>query len=134
MKHFRPTRFRLSWLQLLLAALLAVFGYCSQGCRDQYPDEPEPCDASRIEGRWQGDFSPFWHYEFNPPRLRQWVEVGGTVVTEQHYVYGTSADTLWASGPGGERMWLLCFQGDTLAEVREWDVWKWSPVKVLRRE
>ena len=102
-------------------------------CRDQYPIEPGPCDASRIEGRWQGESAPFWMYDFNPPHLRQQVIVAGVVVADQSYIYGTSADTLWASGPGGERMWLVCFPNDSTCEYREWDVWKWSPVFYLNR-
>ncbi len=106
-----------------------------QSCRDQDgPLPPDPCDASRIEGIWHdASQSPYWYYEFNEPHLRQWVEVGGTVVTEQHYLYATSADTLWASGPGGERLWLLCFPTDSTAVYREWNIIKWSPESILKR-
>lgn len=127
-------RFRFTWLHLLIACGLILFGWCSQGCRDQYPLEPEPCDASRIEGKWQGQQSPYWHYTFDPPRLRQQIIIGGAVVVDQEYIYGTKADTLWASGTGGERIWRVCFPDDSTATYQEWNVWKWSPVRVLKRE
>lgn len=134
MSNYRPHRFQFTWWHLVVALALIALAWCSQGCRDQYPTETEPCDAARLVGKWQGMESPFWLYDFHYPRLTQWVEIGGTVVTEQHYIYGTSADTLWASGPGGERMWLVCFPNDSVCEYREWDVWKWSPVNLLRRK
>lgn len=87
------------------------------GCKDQGYLEPDPRDASRIAGVWQGQVSPWWHYRFDAPLLRQWVEVAGTVVTVQDYVYGTRADTLFASGTGGNRMWRLYFVSDTVVEV-----------------
>jgi len=120
-------------MPLLVAVLLAGYGYCSQGCCDQCGLEPDLCDAGRIEGVWQDEHAPFWFYEFHSPHLRQWVEFCGAVVTEQEYIYGTRADTLWASGPGGERTWLLCFTSDTTAEYREWDVFKLSPGYVIVR-
>lgn len=88
-------------------------------CRDQYPIEPIPCDASRLVGAWQGVSSPFWLYDFDPPHLRQRVVVAGAVVAEQTYIYGTRNDTLWASGAGGDRVWRVCFVSDTLAEVKD---------------
>lgn len=65
---------------------------------------PSSGTLRRIAHRWAlaGESSPFWLYDFNSPHLRQQVVVAGTVVADQSYIYGTSADTLWASGPGGE--------------------------------
>lgn len=116
-------------MRLLLLLLLYL-----SACRDQDALPLDECDASRIAGRWRGAFSPKWHYEFREPHLWQWITVGGDTVTRQHYLYATDADTLWASGPGGERMWILCFPDDSTCQMRQWDVWKWSPVRTLRRE
>lgn len=99
-------------------------------CADVEPLPLGDCDASRIEGRWQDSD---WNYEFQSPHLRQWIDIGGTVPVEQKYLYATRGDTLWSSGPGGTRMWLVCFPDDSTCEYRRWDVWKWSPVMRLRR-
>lgn len=130
---YKPSRIKLTRWHLLAALLLAAFGYCMQGCRDQYPLEPDPHDASRIEGRWKGLSSPFWDYYFHSPHLRQQVVVAGTVVADQAYVYGTRNDTLWASGDGGDRVWKLLFLNDTLAEVRDVSGVLQMPAFYLRR-
>lgn len=134
MRYYRPYRFRITIWHAIAALLLLVYGLCTQSCRDQYPLDPEPCDASRIEGRWQKVSSPFWHYDFHAPQLRQWIEVAGTVVVEQVYIYGTRNDTLWASGDGGDRVWRVCFVGDTLAEVVDVSGVLQMPAFYLRRE
>lgn len=102
-------------------------------CADVEPLPVEACDASRLDGVWQDSKSPFWVYEFDYPRLTQWLDIGGTVPVKQEYIYGTKADSLWASGPGGERLWSVCFLNDSTAEYREWNVFKWSPASVLKR-
>lgn len=102
-------------------------------CKDQDTAPPAECDASRIEGRWRASFSPEWYYDFRDPHLWQWIEVGGDTVTRQHYLYATRNDTLWASGPGGERTWLLCFPDDSTCHMRQWNAGKWSPIYLLTR-
>lgn len=134
MKKYQYTRFRLSWLQVLLALALASYGFCTQGCRDQYPDELAPCDASRLVGKWQGLSSPYWHYDFNLPHLRQQVVVAGAVVADQTYIYGVRNDTLWASGDGGDRVWRVCFVNDSLAEVKDVSGVLQMPAFLLGRE
>lgn len=76
---------------------------------------------------------PEWRYDFSDPHLRQWIVDFGVVITEQEYIYATAGDTVYISGAGGQRVWLVCFPNDTLCEYRQWDVFKWSPVVYLRR-
>lgn len=133
MSKYLPNRTRLTWAHFAIAVLLAAIGFCTSRCADVEPLPVERCDASRIEGLWQGENSPFWHYEFRPPHLRQWVVFGGIVVTEQEYVYGTRDDSVWASGPGGARLWLVCFPTDSTAEVTNITGVLVQPPMVLRR-
>lgn len=89
-------------------------------CRDQYPLEPDPCDASRIDGLWitLPPASPIWRYDFRYPHMRQWIEDFGAVITEQEYIYAPAGDSLFIAGSGGKRVWTVCFFGDSVAEYR----------------
>ena len=104
----------------MLALALAAYGFCAHGCRDQYPDEVAPCDASRIEGRWvtQPPAHPIWRYEFRYPHLRQWIEDFGVVIADQEYIYAPVGDSVFIGGTGGQRIWTVCFSGDSVCEYR----------------
>lgn len=111
----------------------AVIALAFVGCARKMPLEADPCDASRFEGEWQNlDDNPYWHYEFNYPHLRQWAEIGGTVISEHAYIYGTKGDTLWASGKGGNIKWVVCFPNDSTADYRAWHI-KWLGAATLHR-
>lgn len=110
-------------LLLLLLLLLPL------ACRDQDPPE------RGIEGVWEAQppAHPLWTYEFRPPHLRQWVVDFGGNITEQHYLYAVVGDTLFASGAGGQRTWLLRFPDDSTCEYRVFTSIHLSPVYRLRR-
>lgn len=137
MRKYQPTRTRLTWAHLIIAVLLAAVGHCLSGCADVEPLPVDPCDARRIEGRWMAvaPSHPLWEYDFsNPPHLVQRIVDFGVVLTVQEYIWAASGDTLFVSGAGGQRTWLVCFPTDSTAEYRQWDVWKWSPVRGLKRK
>lgn len=104
-------------------------------CADLDPLAPDPRDAAHIEGRWQAQppAHPEWRYDFDNPHLRQWIVDFGGQITEQEYIYATHRDTLFISGAGGQRTWLLHFPTDSTCEYREWAVFKWSPPTLLKR-
>ncbi len=120
MTSYRPYRFQFTRWHLLAAVLLLLLSLLLQCCRDQYPLDPDPHDASRIQGNWRAlpPAHPLWNYDFQYPHLRQWIEDFGGTITEQQYIYGTVDDTLFASGPGGTRTWLLYFPDDSTCEYR----------------
>lgn len=105
---------RISSLPLLLLLLLPP------ACRDQDYLPPDPHDAWRVEGRWVTlpPSSPIWHYEFEYPHLRQWIEDFGVVVTQQEYIFAPYGDRLEIAGDGGRRTWEVQFFGDTVMQYR----------------
>lgn len=117
--------------QLLLLSLLLLF----LACADVEPLPSDPLDAARIEGRWQAQppAHPLWIYEFNYPHLRQWIVDFGVVITEQEYIYAPKGDTLFVSGAGGQRKWLLYFPSDSVCEYRAFTSIHLSPVYRLHR-
>lgn len=110
-------RFRITPLQLLFAALLAIFGHCAQGCRDQYPDPPG------IEGRWKqltGATVPR-EYLLDDGLFTQETLFGSTTVASITFPYAERGDTLLIGGDENNppRTWITRLIGDGAMEVKD---------------
>lgn len=88
-----------------------------------------------IEGRWRTlpPAHPEWQYDFAAPHLRQWIEDLGVIVTEQEYIYAVKEDSVFISGAGGQRVWLVAFPDDSTCIYRLAQPLHNSPPVTLRR-
>ncbi|MBL7780674.1 MAG: hypothetical protein JNM22_05605 [Saprospiraceae bacterium] len=90
-------------------------------CQKEMP-EPNPKDASRIEGRWESllPSNPEWAYSFEDGFLTQTHTNFGTVLSSQTYTYATRNDTVFIGGSGlnMERRWKVYFHCDSIVEAR----------------
>lgn len=124
----KPTRFRITPLHLLVAFLLAIFGYCASACRD--------VDAlPAIEGDWRqtAPASPGWTYTFDNSIVTQRVKDFGATLSTLQFTYAQRGDTLYIGGDENNppRLWLIHLLGDIDMKAyqrpadpaqREWDV------------
>ena len=108
MKTYRPYHFRFSWWHLIIAVLLAVFGYCVSRCSDQEPLPPG------IEGQWRQTTSPYWLLDFDNNILVQKAKFGVTTLAMLEFFYAERGDTLYISGDphNAPRTWLIRLLGD----------------------
>ena len=110
-------RFRITPLQILLAALLCLYGYCASGCRDQHPLPPG------IEGRWKqltGAPVPR-EYVLDAGLFTQETLFGSQVVASITFPYAERGDTLLIGGDENNppRTWITRMIGDGAMEVKD---------------
>jgi hypothetical protein len=115
---------------IALVAIMAII----INCRKDIEPPPSPTDASRIAGEWLAMIpeNPEWQYSFRDGFLTQKIEDFGIPVTTQQYVYATKADTVFISGAGGQRKWVVYFECDEIVQIRDIEA-QLAAVKWLKR-
>ena len=116
MKAYQPARFRITWLHLLAAVLLTLFGLLSS-CKDQ---DPLPLS---VEGVWQQRLpaTPGWTFTFQDGVLTQYHNGFGATLSWGQYNYAQRGDTLYISGDENDpaRVWHIELLTERDMKVRE---------------
>jgi hypothetical protein len=99
--------------KLLLLALI----FCA--CQKDHP-EPNPADASRIEGTWVNmTQATDWSYHFQSGLLTQQYTTAGVVITELSYPYAVRDSIVIIGGDlnNAPREWVVFFQCNEVVEI-----------------